>query len=61
MNQYSHFAIEETDVIRPQSDVDANQWKLLRRLLFWVGFLSVFACAWPWEQTFLISVDLVWR
>ncbi len=32
MNQYSHFAIEGSDVIRPQSDVDANQWKLLRPL-----------------------------
>ena len=32
MNQYSHFAIEESAVIRPQSEVDANQWKLLRRL-----------------------------
>ncbi len=32
MNQYSHFAIENSDVIRPQSEVDANQWKLLRRL-----------------------------
>ncbi len=32
MNQYSHFAIEKSDVIRPQSEVDANQWKLLRRL-----------------------------
>ena len=32
MNQYSHFAIENTDVIRSQADVDVNQWKLLRRL-----------------------------
>ena len=32
MNQYSHFAIKKSDVIRPQSEVDANQWKLLRRL-----------------------------
>ena len=32
MNQYTHFAIEESDVIRPQSEVDPVQWKLLRRL-----------------------------
>ncbi len=32
MNQYSHFAIDESDVIRSQSTVDPNQWKLLRRL-----------------------------
>lgn len=32
MNQYSHFSIEKSDVIRPQSEGDANQWKLLRRL-----------------------------
>ena len=32
VNQYSHFAIKKSDVIRPQSEVDANQWKLLRRL-----------------------------
>jgi len=32
MNRYSHFAIEESDVIRPHSEVDPNQWKLLRRL-----------------------------
>ena len=32
MNQYSHFAIEEADIIRPQAPVDPDQWRLLRRL-----------------------------
>ncbi|MCZ6771251.1 MAG: exonuclease domain-containing protein [Proteobacteria bacterium] len=32
MNNYSHFAIEEGDVIRPQVSVDPVQWRLLRRL-----------------------------
>ncbi len=32
MNQYSHFAFEKSDVIQPQAEVNANQWKLLRRL-----------------------------
>ncbi len=32
MNQYSHFAIEKSDVILPQAEVDADQWRLLRRL-----------------------------
>ena len=32
MNQYSHFAIEEADVIRPQTEVGTDQWKLLRGL-----------------------------
>ncbi len=32
MNHYSHFAIEKSDVILPQAEVDANQWRLLRRL-----------------------------
>ncbi len=32
MNQYSHFAIEESDVTRPQPEVDSSEWRLLRRL-----------------------------
>ncbi len=32
MNQYSHFAIEEADIIRPQAPVDPAEWWLLRRL-----------------------------
>lgn len=32
MNQYSQFAIEEGDVIRPQAEADPDQWRLLRRL-----------------------------
>ncbi len=32
MNQYNPFAIEVSDVIRPQTEIDANDWKLLRRL-----------------------------
>lgn len=31
-NQYSHFVIKEGDVIRPQTEVDPDQWRLLRRL-----------------------------
>ncbi len=32
MNQYSHFAIEESEVTRPQPEVDSAEWRLLRRL-----------------------------
>ncbi len=32
MNQYSHFAIEESDVTRPQPEVASAEWRLLRRL-----------------------------
>jgi DNA polymerase-3 subunit epsilon len=32
MNQYSHFAIKESDVVRSQAEVDPDQWRLLRRL-----------------------------
>ena len=32
MNQYNHFAIDETDIIRSQASVDPGEWRLLRRL-----------------------------
>lgn len=32
MNEYSHFAIQETDIVRPQLPVDPSDWRLLRRL-----------------------------
>jgi DNA polymerase-3 subunit epsilon len=32
VNQYSHFAIEEEDVIRPQASAQPADWRLLRRL-----------------------------
>ena len=32
MNQYDHFAIEESDVIRSPASVDPAEWRLLRRL-----------------------------
>jgi DNA polymerase-3 subunit epsilon len=32
MNQYTHFAIEEGDVIGPQALENASEWRLLRRL-----------------------------
>ena len=32
MNQFTHFAIEEEDIIRPQAGVDPTQWRMLRRL-----------------------------
>jgi DNA polymerase III subunit epsilon len=32
MNQYSHFEIEETDLIRQDTPVDPSQWRLIRRL-----------------------------
>ncbi len=32
MNQYSHFANEEADLIRPDSQADPANWRLLRRL-----------------------------
>jgi len=32
MNQYSHFAIEEGDVISPRASNNPSEWRLLRRL-----------------------------
>ena len=32
MNQFSLFALEESDIIRPQASPDPSQWRLLRRL-----------------------------
>jgi len=32
MNQYSHFAIEEGDLISPEASVDRTEWRLLRHL-----------------------------
>jgi hypothetical protein len=32
MNQYSHFAIEEAKIIRQDTPVDPDQWRLIRRL-----------------------------
>jgi DNA polymerase-3 subunit epsilon len=32
MNQYSHFAIEERDIVRGDTRVDPGDWRLLRRL-----------------------------
>jgi DNA polymerase-3 subunit epsilon len=32
VNQYDHFAIEESDVIRSSASVDPAEWRLLRRL-----------------------------
>ncbi len=32
MNQYSHFAIEEAELIRQDAPVDPAQWRLIRRL-----------------------------
>lgn len=32
MNQYNHFAIEKSDVIRTHASVEPAQWRLLRRL-----------------------------
>ena len=32
MNQYSHFAINEADILRDRTAIDLAQWRLLRRL-----------------------------
>ena len=32
MNQYSHFAIDEADVLRERTEIDPAKWRLLRRL-----------------------------
>ena len=32
MNQYSHFAVEEAEIIRQPATVDPSDWRLLRRL-----------------------------
>jgi DNA polymerase III subunit epsilon len=32
MNQYSHFAVEEADLIRADSQAEAENWRLIRRL-----------------------------
>ena len=55
VNQYSHFAIEESDVIRPQSDVDTRQWKLLRRLRLPDKFND------PQKGTIKRAMVMLWR
>jgi DNA polymerase-3 subunit epsilon len=32
MNQYSHFAVDEADLIRPDTHADRANWRLIRRL-----------------------------